>query len=261
VADRERVQRLVFGEDAETYDRARPQYPAALIDEIVALPGRDVRALDAGCGTGKATVMLAQRGVTGVALEPDPEMAAVGRRNLESFGDAWAVVERPFEDAVGDGAPSGSFDLVTAAQSWHWMDPTVRLERARALLRPGGWLALFWNKGFWEPTLLRRRFDELYATLCPEMGYGPTKERHYDWSANRGQPAGWEAVRARTYAWSQVYTRAEYVDLMSTASDHRMLEPDVREALLRGLGDAIDELSGGQVELPYTVALWCARRV
>ena len=39
-----------FGADAERYDRARPSYPGALVERIVAAsPGPDV--LDAGCGT------------------------------------------------------------------------------------------------------------------------------------------------------------------------------------------------------------------
>ncbi|MBO0837835.1 MAG: SAM-dependent methyltransferase, partial [Actinobacteria bacterium] len=42
-----------FGADAARYDRARPSYPSALVDGIVAgSPGRDV--LDVGCGTGIA---------------------------------------------------------------------------------------------------------------------------------------------------------------------------------------------------------------
>ena len=40
-----------FGAGADRYDRARPTYPAGLIDRIIAAsPGRDV--LDVGCGTG-----------------------------------------------------------------------------------------------------------------------------------------------------------------------------------------------------------------
>ena len=52
-----REQRLVFGEDPELYDRARPTYPAALVDDVVELAGASARALDIGCGTAKATVL------------------------------------------------------------------------------------------------------------------------------------------------------------------------------------------------------------
>jgi SAM-dependent methyltransferase len=258
VADGERVQRLVFGEDAELYDRARPHYPARMIDDIVALPGGDVHALDAGCGTGKATVLLAARGVTGVGVEPHAAMAAVARRNLEPYRDRWSVVETEFE-SYADPTGAGTFDLVIAAQSWHWMDPKTRLERAHALLRPGGWLALFWNRAVAEPTLLRRRFDELYASHAPHIpsdAPGGRLRGHGD----RSEQPGWHPTLERTYAWSETYTRDHYLELMASSSDHRLLEPDARDALLAGLGEAIDEIGGGRIEIPYTVALWCARR-
>ena len=82
-----REQRLVFGDEAELYDQVRPSYPGDLIDDIVALVEKPVRAVDAGCGTGKATLMLAERGVGGVGVEPDPGMAAIAtRRSSDRFG-------------------------------------------------------------------------------------------------------------------------------------------------------------------------------
>jgi len=50
-----------FGADAERYDRARPGYPAAMVDRIVAAsPGPDV--LDVGCGTGIAARLFREAG-------------------------------------------------------------------------------------------------------------------------------------------------------------------------------------------------------
>src|SRR6201995_2000383 len=41
-----------FGADAGRYDRARPSYPADLVNRIIAAsPGRDVPAVWCGCGT------------------------------------------------------------------------------------------------------------------------------------------------------------------------------------------------------------------
>jgi ubiquinone/menaquinone biosynthesis C-methylase UbiE len=89
-------QRLVFGEDAALYDRVRPSYPDELIDDVVALVGVPSRAVDAGCGTGKATVMLAARGVEGVGVEPDPAVAAIARKKLQNY-PRWRVDVSDFE--------------------------------------------------------------------------------------------------------------------------------------------------------------------
>src|SRR5579871_3495605 len=68
-----------FGADADRYDRARPSYPADLIDRIVAAsPGRDV--LDVGCGTGIAARLLQAAGCRVLGVDPDPRMASVARQ-------------------------------------------------------------------------------------------------------------------------------------------------------------------------------------
>jgi hypothetical protein len=51
----EREQGTVFGEAAELYDQARPSYPEALIDEVIAFAPPSPRVLEVGAGTGKAT--------------------------------------------------------------------------------------------------------------------------------------------------------------------------------------------------------------
>src|SRR5215475_3487386 len=66
-----------FGAVADAYDRARPSYPPALIDDLLAAAPAD--ALDVGCGTGKAARLLAERGVPVLGVEVDARMAAVAR--------------------------------------------------------------------------------------------------------------------------------------------------------------------------------------
>src|SRR6478672_7149813 len=78
--DRER--RLAFGDVAALYERMRPSYPEALVDDLIGLAfdGQPSAALEIGAGTGKATVLFARRGVEVLALEPNAEMAAFARR-------------------------------------------------------------------------------------------------------------------------------------------------------------------------------------
>ena len=61
VAERER--RMIFGEVAESYHHARPDYPAELIADVVAWAGGPgAAALEVGAGTGKATIPLSRSG-------------------------------------------------------------------------------------------------------------------------------------------------------------------------------------------------------
>src|SRR5262249_35578822 len=101
----EREARMVFGEDAERYDRARPAYPPELVDTLVGWVGAGARVIDVGCGTGKATCLLAERGMVGVGVEAHPAMAAVARTNLAPW-PAWRVGEAPLQSWVpGPAAP------------------------------------------------------------------------------------------------------------------------------------------------------------
>ena len=68
-----------FGAGADRYDRARPTYPAVLVERIVAAsPGRDV--VDVGCGTGISSRLLQAAGCRVLGVEPDPRMAEQARQ-------------------------------------------------------------------------------------------------------------------------------------------------------------------------------------
>lgn len=247
-----------FGTDAEQYDRARPGYPAALVDDLLAGgaggAGGAGDVLDVGCGTAKAGRLFADRGCRVLGVEPDARMAAVARRH------GVAVEVAAFEDWQ----PAGRrFDLVIAGQSWHWVDPVVGPRRAGELLRPGGRLAVFWNLGDHDAATTAA-FDEVYGRMLPARvdDHRPGPPR------GEGIEPHLEAVRAtglfaepevRSYEWDHRYSKDEWLDQLPTHSDHRVLPPDVRAAAHAAIGDAIDRL-GGSVPVYYETVLMTAVR-
>lgn len=128
---------LRFGSVAPAYERFRPGYPDELVDEVLAYAGRPVRtALEIGAGTGKATRVFARRGIAVTATEPDPAMLRELRRHVP---ETVTPVQAAFEDLPL--APV--HDLVFAAASLHWTEPSGRWERVAAMLGPGGIFASF----------------------------------------------------------------------------------------------------------------------
>ena len=91
--------RTTFSEAAELYDRMRPGYPRAVFEELAEFGrlGPGSRVLEIGCGTGQATLPLAQRGYRVTAVELGAELAAIARRKLASFPGVEVVVSA-FED-------------------------------------------------------------------------------------------------------------------------------------------------------------------
>jgi len=96
---------------ADRYDRARPDYPQRLFDDLFALTGVGPgdRVLEVGCATGKATRPLVARGLRVTCVELGPRLAAKAR----SLGVE--VVEGAFE--AWQPPPGTRFELVAAATS------------------------------------------------------------------------------------------------------------------------------------------------
>jgi SAM-dependent methyltransferase len=259
-----RERRLVFGEVAELYDRHRPTYPAALIDDLVAAADLDGNqaVLEVGAGTGKATVLFAQRGIPVVAVEPSPEMAAVAGRN----GGSSAHVKLEQSDFESWDPRGRRFPLVFSAQAWHWVAPEVGLPKARDVLLPCGVLAPFWNRVAWEHADIRDSLAEVYARIAPELSRdGPMHpatlltDNSDDWRAEIGAVEGLEDAEVRYYDWKQLYSAREYAGLLATTSDVRLLDAGRRDAFLGAVTEAV-EAYGGPVSVPMRTHLCLARR-
>jgi SAM-dependent methyltransferase len=244
-----REQRLVFGEVAEDYARERPSYPDALVDDVAGLAGGRA-ALEVGAGTGKATAAFVARGLRVTALEPSPEMAAVGQRLVPEAD--WVV------SGIEEFASPARFDLVYAAQSWHWVDPGRGFARVAELLRPGGLLALFWNRASDASGELRRAIDAVYERMAPELAGGGAGGSGADHAAAIRASGLFGPVEERTYRWSDRRTAASYVRLLGTHSNHRMLASDRRAALHEAVAGVI-EAHGGTIEIAYRTELYLAR--
>lgn len=246
---------------AEQYDAARPSYPRELIDDLIALaPVRaGERVLEVGAGTGKATRLLAERGLSVLALEPDSAMAAVARRSCD--GMPVEVLEMELERRQ----PTGErFALVVSAQAWHWTDPALRYRLAREALRDGGALAAFWNIADWPSCALCDAVDEAYRGIEFPVHPGPMLPRgersaiDEDWRREIEATEGFTAAEVREYEWEQPYTTPEYLALLGTHSDHIMLADVERRALFDRVGAAIDA-NGGTLVMPYVTRLCLAR--
>jgi SAM-dependent methyltransferase len=257
-----RERRLTFGKVAELYDRVRPSYPSALVEELIALAGADT-ALEVGAGTGKATVLFAKRGLSVLALEPSAEMVQVARRNTASFpGVRIEQVEFEGWEAHGE-----RFPLLYSAQAWHWICPEDRYTRARAALHDGGLLAAFWNRVEWGSCELGPALHAAYE----RSGASPAEEDPMDprVSETIGQPGWWESEiegasgfgdpEVRAYRWTQDYPADEYVSLLGTHSSQLVREAAEREALLGLIAETIIARGGGRIRIPYVSQLCLAR--
>lgn len=257
--DETRQQRFTFDEVAELYHLVRPRYPRELFLDLIRLVDlkADDRVLEIGCGTGHATEPLAQRGYSLLCLEPGPSMARVARERLARFANV-EVVSVSFEHWPVEPA---SFALVMSAQAFHWVSPDVRFQKAAAALHPGGHLAIFGATPIREKTALHRALDRAYSAYAPTIASSPTSSRWYSASSPTeslfAASGSFGAVTKRSYHWTREYKTADYLNLMRTQSDHRLLPERQRETLLAELGKIIEN-HGGSITTRYEAHLFVA---
>jgi SAM-dependent methyltransferase len=262
-ADRDRL-KVTFDTVADRYHQARPSYPDVLYDTLISLaelrPG--ARLLEVGCGTGKATLPLAERGFSITCLEPGAQLAATAARNLARF-DQVRIVQQTFEDWRPDDAEP--FDLVYAATSWHWIDPAAGYELAWRSLRPGGHLAIWgaWHVFPVDGDSFFRELQEIYNEIGEGMGEGnwyfAPGELPDDRAAIEG--SGLFAVTdIRHFDWELRYTAEEYIALLGTFSSHIDMADWQRDRLFSEIRRRLAARPDGMVRRHWGSVLEVARR-
>lgn len=244
---------LSFGTVAEKYERFRPGYPDVLVDRIFEYSsGRLAAAVEIGAGTGKATRLIAGRGIAVTAVEPDREMIAV--LALQTAGDPVTLVHTTFEAFTRP----GPFDLLFAAAAWHWTDPATRWDRAAALVRPGGTLAFFGGPWRLADGEVREAVGAVRREIVPDDEiHSPGRPGGMEWPGSElADDARFTDVRQESIPRGSTISADEYVGCLSTVSAYLMLAADVRDALL----DRIRAVLPERVDIDAAVTLHLARR-
>jgi SAM-dependent methyltransferase len=250
----------LFDHEAERYDRCRPRYPDAVIDELLGPGPSGLEVLDVGCGTGIAARPMVERGAKVLGVELAPRMAEIARRH----GIDVEIGEFEHWDAAGR-----SFDRVTSAQAWHWLDMAAATAKAASLLRPGGSLGLIWSGGA-HPDDLADALEDLYSTMVPPgthrlfRGYGANRStdvRSGLTGVNDAITAAPEfgAASEQWFPWAQRYQRDEWLELLLSYSEYAALDPHLRHRLLDAIGTTIDDYGGSFVMTFETVLITATR--
>ncbi len=189
---------LVFDDVAEAYDRHRPAYPDALVDEACATaclgPGAEV--LEIGCGTGQLTSSLLARGLRVTVVEPGPQLIARARDRLSSAGEVQFVNAR-LEDAS---LPHAGYSAVFSASAIHWIDSDVGWRKAADVLVDGGSLALLSYFGLDDPRSAedQQALRAAIATIAPQPAAA--------WPTYRDLASTLDGVAARRENVSEVWS-------------------------------------------------------
>jgi len=229
-----------FARAAAAYERGRPDYPPAAVDWLAGFI--DGPVVDLAAGTGMLTRALVARGFDIVAVEPVAEMRArIDGRARALDGTAEAI---PVDDA--------SAGAVTVAQAFHWFDGPRALTEIARVLRPGGALALVFNR--------RRMEDEAHqriqGLLAPHRGDVPAHASG-DWHEAVERSALFELVAERAFDNAQALDADGLVDRFGSVSFVAAAGPAVRDELHAALRDLA---AGATVVLRYRTEVEILRK-
>ena len=251
-----------FGRAAVAYDRYRPGYPAELFDHVATECGLDASSVvvDVGAGTGLSSIGFAPRCSRLVCVEPSAEMAAIARARLGSFPGA-SVVEESFERWEPNVA---EVQLLTAANTWQWLDPAVRWVKASRLLGSAGHLALIWHDLIgYSPSRFGRRLSEVGGALNPALAATPTElglDTQDTWAKRIASSGLFGDVRTTRYAFTRSLDARTFVAVLNTYGVNQGLTAEAREhqdSVLRAL---IEDEFGGVIQKHEDAVLHLARR-
>lgn len=254
----------VFDANPSLYDRVRPGYPPALFSTILAWTGleKQSRLLEIGCGTGKATIWFAGHGYIITAVEKGSRLAEYAKHAFSPFPNV-SIVNMSFEDYQGAAA---SYDLVYSGTAFHWLDKSVAYGKAAELLKPGGHLALFWIDTVVTGATKRQSevIQEAYWKHLPEWAKSYDREGSVDRTMARENDiigSGlFQNVRRQNFDFSLDYTSSDYIDLLSTFSDHGALDDKTMKNLFHDIKALVDKRLGGRLTRECRASLFVAGR-
>ena len=201
-----------FSHASDAYQQYRPRYSSSLFQEIAQLAPRRNLAWDCGCGTGQASVALAE------------QFKKVLATDLSGAQVAQAVVHErvDYVAARAELSPleAESTDLVLVAQALHWFDFQAFFAEVDRVLRPEGvFVAVTYNllsvtpdidsivhrlyyellQGCWDAE--RRHVEDGYSTIplpyAPLSGAGKGHSMQARWSVDHalGYLRTWSGVK------------------------------------------------------------------
>lgn len=125
----------LFSQQSAIYAKYRPGYPPALVEYILQfVPGRDT-VWDCATGNGQAAVELAHH----FRLVEATDISEAQLLNAVKL----PAIRYSVSSAEQTTFPNKTFDLITVAQAYHWLDFSAFESEVKRVLRPSGVVAVW----------------------------------------------------------------------------------------------------------------------
>lgn len=161
----------LFSSGADSYARYRPTYPPELFDYILQFVEDRESAWDCATGNGQAAVILANhfRDVEATDISEAQLKNAVQKENIHY--SVSPAEQTPFSD--------NSFDLITVATAYHWLDWKAFYNEANRLGKPNAVVAAWaYNLVQCEDESINKLIQHFYYDVM--YSYWDKERRHVE---------------------------------------------------------------------------------
>lgn len=246
----------LFGEASAEYKRFRPEYPSSLFKIILKNVKKPyLKALDIGAGTGLSTKILSDIFETVVAIEPDKKMTA-----RAGFGENVQVINDCTENVDFDNDP---FDLITAGNSFYWIDAETVLEKMHGWLKPDGVIAAYrYNMPLTDNEEINKIIISESERNWDKFRHERVKDTDYTYRSIKSSPLFYN-VRRMSIENIEILTPEELVGFFSSTSymSAYIRSLDNREEYLNRFLNKIKEASNStMINVDFSLELVMGKR-
>ncbi len=249
----------MFDQMADYYDKYRPGYPQDIIEvflrEAAIHPGDHL--LEIGAGSGKATAQFCGKGLNITCIEPGARLTEIGQRRFPD--EHFEFVATRFEDMQAEGK---TYDSIFSAQAFHWIPKPEGYQKAAALLKESGALALIWNMYITFPNDADRELITLsqrYGGFADFVDEAECETRIAAIIKEIEESGCFSSPEVYRCLWRMEYTPEDYFGFVMTGNRFVQKSIEEKEQAKKDIWELAGRY-GGIIERPYLCVMYLAKK-
>lgn len=251
----------MFNLAADYYDQFRPSYPAELVQTFTHKTGitKGSELLEIGAGSGKATQLFKDKGFHICCIDPGKDLVDKGILNFQNYPNIKFECSR-FEDY---NTPDRFYDVIFAAQAFHWVPQPAGFIKCAAALKEKGFLAPFWNMYITYDNDLDHELCEIskrYGGLADFLDEEGCEKRISTITASIYDSGLFHKPEVFRFLWRQTYTADEYYGFALTGNSFIQKSEEEKQKAYKDIVCLADK-HGGVIDRPYLCVLYLAQKL
>ena len=204
-----------------------------------------------GAGTANLSILLAQKGLQVLALEPNMAMRQLGvRRTQRNQNITWANMT-----AEDTRLKSDAYDMVSFGSSFNVVDRSAALLESLRISKPAAWFMAIWNhRDLDDP--LQQRIEACIKGNITDYDYGSRRQDQNDFLLQSG------LFSQVNYFESRMRVKQHIDDVREAWHSHATLQRQAGKyfiTVIKQIDEILRRQGSETLEIPYTSRAWVAR--